>query len=179
MESLFQREPVARPLTIYERLAPEIAHLQKGVSTRHGKGGPGGFFTWICVIAIGAVLGLFFMDPFLYAVHRSDAIRAYLYLHSYDTDATVQPLIDSRILSANEIIVLNHKDGSFQNYFSSRQDAEDKAAGIVAYMSGLRTLRSGAYQNLDPIGKLRYFLFVRSGLMPPVSWSGLNPSVGY
>ncbi len=179
MDSLFHREPVARPLTIYERLAPEIEHLQKSASTRYGKGKSGGLTSWVIVLAISAVLGLFFMDPFLYALHRSEAIRTYLYLHSYDTDVTVQPLIASHILSKSEIGELDKKDGSFQNYFSSRQEAEEKAAAIVSYMNGLQMLRSGSYESLDPIGKLRYFLFVRSGIIPPVSWSSLNPTVGY
>ena len=177
MDSLFHREPVARPLTIYERLAPEIVHLQKRASTRHGKGKPGGLTTWLFVFAIGAALWLFFMDPFVYALKRSEAIRAYLYLHSYDSDASVQALLSTRILSENEVILLNRKAGNYQDYFSNHQDAEAEAASIVAYMNSLRTLHEGPPENLDPIGKLRYFLFIRSGLIPPTSWSGLNPSV--
>src|SRR5271170_6570208 len=127
MASIFSRTPPPRRLSLDEILAPELTHLKKGSSVRHttarSKTTP-----WILTIAICALLGLYFMDPFLYAMHKSEAIRAYLYLHQNDSPSSTQALADSQILSQDEIAALNQRQGNYQDYFSSSQDAEEQAA---------------------------------------------------
>jgi hypothetical protein len=72
---------------------------------------------------------------------------------------------------------MNDRHDSPQGNFSSPAQAEQTAASVVGFMNGVHDLRYGHYEQLDAIGKLRYLLFVRMGLFPPASWSGLNPTV--
>ena len=131
----------------------------------------------VTLVVICVLLGLYFMDPFFYAMHKSEAIRDYLYLHNYDSGPKADALIASRILSEDEIAALNRQKGSYQDYYSSPVEAEQQAKSIASYMQSVHDLRAGRYQQLDPIGKLRYVLFIRSGLQPPTDWRTLSPSV--
>jgi len=177
MDSIFRRVPAPRPKTAEELIAPEVGHLKKkGVTARDGKY-KSRVTSWIFTIAICALLALYFMDPFLYALHKTEAIRAYLYLHSSGAEASAQELAASGIFTDNEIAALNKRDGSFVDYFSSTTDAELSADAVVRYMSSMRSVRVGPYETLDPIGKLRYLLFTRSGLEPPITWTGLSPEI--
>ncbi len=178
MESLFGKAPAERaPLTPHEQIASEITHLKKKTSVRHGAAARSKTAAIVTLLVICALIGLYFMDPFLYAMHKSEAIRAYLYLHNHDAGPQVDALVASRILSEDEIAALNRRQGSYLDYYSSPAEAERQAAAIVSYVQGMRALRAGRYQQLDPIGKLRFVLFIRSGLLPPTDWRALNPSV--
>lgn len=176
--SLFSKDPTARaPLTAYERIAPEISHLRKGSSVRHRPGAAGKGSAFFIVTVICVLLGLYFMDPFLYALRKYEAVRTYLYLHNCGTESQTRALIASQIFSEGEIAVLNRRQGSFQDYFSSPTQAAAQADSIENYMNGLRDLHAGNYQQLDFLGKVRYQLFIRTGVPLPTSWSSLNPSV--
>jgi hypothetical protein len=180
MASLFSKDPTAPvllPPYALERIEREIAHLRKSSSVRHKPGEKLTVARVASSVAICTLLCLYFMDPFLYAYHKGDAIRTYLYLHNHGSDEKAQALLSTRIFSNSEIDVLNHRDGTFQDYFSSPMQAEQSADSIVNYMNGLYYLRMGQYDSLDPIGKLRYLLFFRTGLLPPTDWSALTPSV--
>jgi len=180
MESRFSKEiPGPPPPTVYEQIGPEISHLlKKDSSVRHPSGQGQKKSPWIATLAICVLCGLYFMDPFLYAIHKTDALRTYLYLHNHENEASsTQALVATHILTPNEILVLNNQEGAYQDYFSSSQEADHKVASIARYMHNLQALHSGDYDQLGPIGKLRYLLFVRNGLVPPTTWSGLNPSV--
>ena len=177
MESIFSKDAsAARVVTVYDRIGSEIAHLNKGSSVRDaGRTSKAG--AWAASIALFLLLGLFFMDPFLYSIHKATAIRAYLYLHSYGAASTTAELVGSGVFSKSEISEMDAQHGSFQSYFTSTTDAKDQAQSTVDFITSMRNLRYGHYQDLDPIGKLRYLLFIRIGLYPPSVWSGLNPSV--
>ena len=177
MESIFSRDPTSRARTVIEQIGPEIRHLQKGGATAREGARSSKMGAWTASIALFILLALFLMDPFLYAWHKSDAIRAYVYLNNYDSGSATRSLAASGIFSKSEISAMNDRHDSYQGYFSSPAEAEQTAVAIVGYMNGLRDLRAGRYQQLDSIGKLRYLLFVRMGLNPPTSWSGLNPTV--
>jgi hypothetical protein len=177
MQSIFSKVPVARASTVYDQIGPEIVHLQKGTSVRDRAEARNKKGAWIATIAICILLGLFFMDPFLYAMHKSSAIKAYLYLHNYDSDSSTKALEDSQMFTRDEIESMKSLHGSYLSYFSTPVDAEKTAASAVSFMSGVHALHNGDYANLDPVGKLRYMLFVRLGLYPPVAWKGLNPPV--
>jgi hypothetical protein len=176
MESIFRKVPTPRAPTVYDRIGPEIKHLLKGASVRdaHSRSRAG---AWAASIAVAILLWLFFMDPFLYSFHKSAAMRAYVYLHNYNSASATDGLIASGMFTKDEILTLNERHGSFQSYFSSPTDAEQGAANAVAFMNGLHALHFGQYAQLDPIGKIRYLLFVRMGIYPPMVWSGLNPAV--
>jgi hypothetical protein len=180
MASLFSKDPTARavlPPYSLERIEREIAHLRQSSSVRHKAGEKYTMARWASSIAVCALLMLYFMDPFLYAYHKGDAIRTYLYLHNHGSEDKAQVLLSTKIFSTSEIEVLNHRQGSFQDYYSTPTEAGKSADSIVDYMNGLYYLRMGQYDQLDPIGKLRYLLFFRTGLTPPTDWSGLTPSV--
>lgn len=177
MASLFTKDLGYRQPTVYERIAPEIAHLRKGVSVRYGAGAKvNGAAPWVTAIAICGLLGLYFMDPFLYALNKADAIRAYLYLHNHDSAASTEALIGTQIFTQDEIDAMNRQRDVSQETFASPLQAEQQAAAVVSYINSIKALRSGDYDQLDPIGKLRYLLFIRTGIFPPTIWSGLNPT---
>jgi hypothetical protein len=182
MASLFSKDPTARaalPPYAFERIEREIAHLRKSGSVRHRPGEKLTAARIATSIAFCTLLCLYFMDPFLYAYHKGDAVRTYLYLHHYGSDQKAQVMLSTGIFSNSEVDALNHREGSFQDYYSGPAQAEQTADSVVNYMNGLYYLRMGQYDQLDPIGKLRYLLFFRTGLTPPTSWGGLNPSIRY
>ena len=60
-KSLFQKKrPEDRPPTPYELIEPEIVHLKKGYSIRHGEKGKKKRPLWLVVLAFA---GLFFTMP--------------------------------------------------------------------------------------------------------------------
>ena len=178
MASLFSKDPATEdPPSVYDKIADEIAHLKKKTSIRDDPNRHRKALPWVGFLVIFTLLGLYIMDPFFYGMHKSDAIRVYLYLHSFDSDASIKPLVASRILSEDEVLILSQREGSFQDYYTSSQEAEQKADVIVQYMNGLKTLHNGPYEKLDWLGKIRYQLFVRTGIPPPISWTFLTPTV--
>lgn len=182
MASLFSKDPTARaalPPYAFERIEREIAHLRKASLARHKPGESLTLARMVTSLALCSLLCLYFMDPFLYAYHKGDAIRTYLYLHNHGSEQKAQVLLSTKIFSDSEVEALNHRTGSFQDYFAGPTQAAEKADSIVNYMNGLYYLHKGQYDDLDPIGKLRYLLFFRTGLTPPMDWAGLTPVVGY
>jgi len=179
MASLFSKDPAARPpVPRYgkERIQQEIEHLKNRSSVRTAQEKKRSLAQFISCAVVFAFLGLYFMDPFLYAYHKNSAIKTYLYLHSYGSEQKAGALAATGILSETEVHDLNRKQGAFQDYFSTPQRAEEAANSTIDFMNGLQALRLGQYEHLNPIGKLRYILFVRFGLPPPRYWDALNPS---
>jgi hypothetical protein len=129
------------------------------------------------VLAVLALLGLFFLDPVVFSWKRGDAIHAYLYLHNFGKEEKAQAIAASGILTASEIDILNHRQGTFQDYFPTPASAADCADSIVAYLKSVADLHARRYDRLDVLGKIRYQLFVRWGLDPPTQWDMINPSV--
>ncbi len=176
MGSLFSNEIPKREPTVLERIGPEITHLKNKTSVRTGssvrRSAP-----WTLTIIVGSLFWLYLMDPFLYALHKSDAIRTYLYLHNYDSPAATQPLVATKIFSIDEIRTLDAEHGSYQDYFASPAEARQKAASIVSYLQDLQYLHEGNEEKLDFVGKFRCVLFVKTGLTPPIHWSILDPSI--
>ncbi|MDB4793523.1 hypothetical protein OAG63_00745 [Methylacidiphilales bacterium] len=158
-----------------ERIEKEVAHLKKLYPSRYKRRGVPVTRIISCLV-LGLLLGLYFMDPFLYAFHKSEAIRAYLYLHHYGSDQEAQALLATRIFSDSEIRALDSRYGSFQDYFASPAQADQTANTIVNYLNGVTYLHLGKYDQLDSVGKLRYFFFFRTGLLPPTDWSFLTPT---
>ncbi len=154
-------------------IEPEITHLKKGQSARH-KDGAKKSVPWIFSLILCFLLGLYVMDPFLYGWHKSEAIRTYLYLHNYGAGTATGKLIASGIFSQDEIAAMNRKQGSFQDYFATPEAADLKATSIVdLHGQRPRLLHDGKYDKLDPLGRMRYLLFIRTGIPLPQSWSSL------
>jgi len=179
MASLFSKDPAARPRApryAIERIQKEIDHLKNRSSVRYGAQRNLARARVIGSFTLCALLWLYFMDPILYAFHKRDAMRIYLYLHNYGSDQKTTALIATGILSDTEINDLNRRQGNFQDYFSTPQSADQEADSTIRYLNGLYYLRTGQYDFLDPVGKLRYLLFVRFGFLPPTYWNVLNPT---
>jgi hypothetical protein len=178
-KSLFHKAaPKEAPPTPYELIEPEIVHLKKGYSIRHGERKPRQSPPWLLLIGFLWIVWLYIMDPVIHAWYKGEAIRTYLYLHNYGAGPEVQKLVETQILNPDEIAVLNARHGSYQDYYASPQIAAHQATDITTYMNKVTLLHAGKYQQLDPIGRMRYLLFIRTRLYLPVSWSFLDPAVG-
>jgi hypothetical protein len=176
--SLFRRkEPEERPPTPLEMIEPEIVHLKKGYSIRYGEKGKPKRPLWLVVLAFFAFGWLYLADPILHAWYKGDAANAYLYLHNYGTGPLMNRLAATGILSPEEIDRLEHRQGSFQDLYASPVAADAQAQTIIDYMKSVHDLHVGNYQNLSPIGRARYLLFIRTGLILPTQWNFLDPSV--
>jgi hypothetical protein len=180
MGSIFSSEPGdKKPLDPYahERIQREIDHLKKPRPVRDAREQSRRLGIWVTVLAVLALLGLFFMDPVVHSWKRGDAVHAYLYLHNYGREERAQAIAASGIFTSSEIDELNHRQGSFQDFFPTPAAAVESADSIVAYMQGVANLHAQRYDRLDILGKIRYQLFVRWGLEPPTEWDMINPSV--
>ena len=177
-KSLFRKDtPEGSPPSPYELIGPEIGHLKKGASIRHGPKFKQSTPPWLIIIAFCALGWLYLMDPFYHAWYKGEAIRTYLYLHNYGTGPLADNLIATQIFTPDEVQILNHRTGSFQGYYVSPEAANHEAEKIIDYMTALHRLHIGQYQQLDPVGRMRYLLFIRPGLILPTQWSILDPTV--
>lgn len=178
-KSLFQKDNAedSSP-TPYELIEPEIVHLKKGYSIRHGPRSKPKKPLWLLVLAFCGLAWLYLMDPILHAWYKGEAAQTYLYLHNYGGGHKAEDLIATQILSPHEVETLNHRQGSFQDYYASPEAANRQADTIIDYMTSVRLLHDGKYLQLDPVGRMRYALFIRTGLVLPTDWGFLDPSVG-
>jgi hypothetical protein len=178
-KSLFQKNNPEDPSpTPHELIEPEIVHLKKGYSVRYGRKAKPPMPPWLLILGICGLAWLYLMDPFLHAWYKGEAIRAYLYLHNYAAGPLTDQLVATQLFSPEEIDTLNHRHGSFQDYYASPEAANRETQTIIDYMTALHLLHAGKYQQLDPIGRMRYLLFIRTGIVLPTEWSFLDPSVG-
>jgi hypothetical protein len=178
-KSLFQKRiPEASPPTAYDLIESEIGHLKKGTSVRYGNKARTRTPPWVLVLGFCGLAWLYLMDPIYHAWYKWEAVRTYLYLHNYGSGSEAGVLAATQILSPDEVETLNHRTGSFQDYFSSPEAASLKAETIIRYMDDLKLLHAGKYRKLDPVGRMRYLLFIRTGILLPTDWTFLDPSVG-
>lgn len=166
-----------QPTFAPELIEKEIAHLKKRKGVRNTEETKRA--KWKIVVALGvvALLWLYTMDVFLFSYNRGDAIRVYLYLHNYGNNAHAQAVAACGLLTPYEVSVLNHRQGSFQDYFNGTVPADKCAADLVAYMDQVHALHDGKYDSLSTLNKVRYFLFIKTGLIPPTRWQALNSSI--
>ena len=161
----------------HELIEKEIEHLKKrkGVrgttETKRAKG------KLLATLAVLLLLGLYTMDVFVFSYDRGDAMRVYLYLHNYGNDAIAQHVASSGLLTPYEVKVLNRRQGSYQDYFIGTVPAERKAADLIGYMDQVHALHDGKYESLTILNKVRYVLFVKTGLIPPIRWQTLNSPI--
>jgi len=179
-KSLFHKdtpEEKPPPPNPYALIEQEIGHLKKGPSVRHGAKGKNRAPTWLIVIAFCGLAWLYLMDPIYHAWYKGDAIQAYLYLRSFGSSSDLAALAASQILSPEDLDNLNHRSGSFQDYYASPDAAKKNAQKIIDYMAKVRLLHDGQYQQLDPVGRMRYAIFIKFGIVLPRQWEFLDPAV--
>ena len=160
-----------------ELIEKEVDHLKKRKGVRSMEETKRAKWKIVVTAAVLAVSWLYFMDPFLFSYNRGDAIRDYLYLHNYGSDAKAHALAASGLLTDYEVRQLNLRQGSFQDYFNGTVPAEKKAADLIAYMDQVHALHEGKYESLSIVNKVRYVLFVKTGIIPPIRWQVLNSSI--
>jgi hypothetical protein len=177
--SLFQRKPgpPAEPPSPYELIEPEIVHLKKGYSIRYGAKPRKRTPLWVVFLGFCGLVWLYLQDPFLHAWYKGEAAKAYVYLHNYGAGKDAVELAASGILTPEEVSALDQRHGSFQDSYPSPQVAARQAQAIIAYLVAVRELHAGSYQELDPVGRMRYLLFIRTGLVLPRQWDFLDPTV--
>ena len=161
----------------HELIEKEIEHLKKRTGTRSAQEIQRG---WSKFLVVCAVLGLFWlwgMDAVLFSYNRGDAIHDYLYLHNYGNDAKARALAASGLLTPGEVKQLNARQGAFQDYYAGTEAAEKQAAELIDYMDQVRALHQSQEETLSPLNKVRYFLFMKTGLIPPTRWDVLNSSI--
>jgi hypothetical protein len=158
-------------------IAKEITHLKKGRSVRQAQDSRRSKWRIFLFVVVVALLGLYGMDPMLFSYDRGDAIQVYLYLHNYGNDHEADTMVACGLLTPGEAHQLRLRQGSFQDYFDGTKAAEEKAAALVRYMNGVHDLHQYRYAALTPLNKLRYILFMKTGLTPPISWNALNSSI--
>jgi hypothetical protein len=177
--SLFHKQALKEaPPTPYELIEPEIVHLKKGYSIRYGEKRAKRAPPWILIIGFLWLVWLYIMDPVIHAWYKGEAVRTYLYLHNYGAGPELKQLVASHILSADEISVLDSRHDAVQDYYATPQAAAAQATTITTYIKNVALLHAGKYQQLDPIGRMRFLLFIRTQLYLPQTWDFLDPSVG-
>jgi len=177
MSSIFTKELEEVPTSPYDLIEPEIRHT-KGQGVSRWQTSPHiAMVRLIGAIAFLVLIGLYFMDPFFYSMHKSRAMRSYLYLKSYGNPAEVRALATSGIFSEGELNVLNPKMGDFTAFYESPASAQKAADDAIAYMNNLNRLHTGRLDGANFITHLRYDLFNRFGIIPPKEWESLNPDV--
>jgi hypothetical protein len=177
MSSPTDSQPPGQPQFKRELIEKEIGHLKKRQSVRHANESKRGRAKMLIAAAVFGLLWLYFMDPFLFSYNRGDAIRVYLYLHNYGADKKAQAVANSGLLTPYEVAQLNRRLGSFQDYFNGTAPAQKKADQLIAYMNQVHALHQRQYDSLSLVNKVRYFLFMETGLIPPTHWDGLNSSI--
>lgn len=170
--------PSTRPAPFSrELIEKEIEHLKKGKSVRQARESHRSRLGVAVCGAVFVLFGLWAMDPVLFSYNRGDAIHAYLYLHNYGDDHKADALAACGLLTPREAHKLSIRQGKFQDYFNGTGDAEQKAAALIQYMKGVRALHEGRYDDLTLLNKIRYILFIKTGLTPPIQWDFLDSSI--
>ena len=181
-ESLFQRKPDAASaptsLTPHQMIEKEVEHLKKGKLARYGDKPVRKASIWLIVVTLCALVWLYIMDPVMHAWYKYEAAHAYRYLHNYGAGKEFAELAASGILSPEEIHQLDRSTQTDKDYYSTPRAGAQAAQTIVDYMASVKALHKGVYVNLDPVGRVRYTLFVRYGIIPPTSWNFLDPGIG-
>jgi len=160
-----------------ELIEKEIEHLKKRKGVRTVEETKRAKWKIAVTLLVFGLLWLYTMDVFLFSYARGDAIHVYLYLHNYGSDAKAQTVAASGLLTPYEVKLLNHRQGAFQDYFNGTTQAEKKADDLIAYMDQMHALHEGRYDSLSVVNKVRYFLFIKTGLLPPTRWDALNSSI--
>jgi len=178
-EPLFQRktETAPAPITPHDLIEKEVAHLKKGTTARYGDQPARKMSSWLIVLAVGALLWLYLMDPIEHAWYKGEAMHTYRYLHNYGAGKDFSELAASGILKPEELHQLDLSTQTDKDYYDTPATAARTAQTIIAYMASVKQLHAGTYANLDALGRVRYTLFVRFGIIPPTAWNFLDPSV--
>jgi len=170
-------QPPGQPRFERELIEKEIEHLKNRKSVRHAQEVQRGWSKMLIAAAVLGFLWLYLMDIVLFSYNRGDAIRVYLYLHNYGDDQKASAVANSGLLTPDEVAQLNRRQGSFQDFYNGTEAAEKKAGELIDYMNQVHALHNHQYDSLSTVNKVRYVLFMDTGLIPPTHWDALNSSI--
>lgn len=165
-----------------EIIASEITHLE-GMGSSRWRSNP---FMATCRLIGGVaflvVLVLYFLDPFLYSIHKTKAINAYIYLVRFGDASEVQPLRTCGLFTARDLTQLalraqQSESESVKDYFISTSQADQVVRDAVQYMTQVRALDSGDLTEATPLTSVRYYLFQNLGIITPHQWIALSPYI--
>jgi hypothetical protein len=179
-DSLFHRKPDAKAtavLTPHQMIEKETAHLKNRTTARYGDRPKRRLSVWMTVLVLGGLLGLYLLDPILHAWYRYDAIHAYTYLHNFGSGNEATELATCGMFRPDEIVQINRGTLTDKDDYATPQDAAKTARAVLNYVASVKALHNGNYEQLNWLGRLRYDIFVRSGLNPPIAWDVLDPGV--
>jgi hypothetical protein len=160
-----------------ELIEKEIDHLKNRRGTRNGAEHQRAWSKIIVCAVVAGLIWLWGMDAVLFSYNRGDAINVYVYLHNYGNDAKAAALVQSGLLTSDEVKVLDARQGSFQDYFKGPDAANARADELIGYMHQVSALHAGRYDALSLLNKARYLLFIKTGLTPPSRWSVLDSAI--
>ena len=176
MSSVFEK---AQKSLNVDLLSPESVEKEfKGsLKTRVKKNPIKNFFRITAVLLFGLLLGLFFLDPFIYPIQKTKAMRSLVFINIYGNAADVQELAKSGLFDAKELKMLMAKDGDYSKFFPGGiREARSVGQSAIAYLQEADALRGDApIEDLSVINRVRRVLFVNVGLLPPKYWTALNP----
>ncbi|MEM1058424.1 MAG: hypothetical protein AAGK14_04180 [Verrucomicrobiota bacterium] len=175
MNSVFEkaRQANAVELFTYEGIQNEVKNSART------KVKPNPLYTLVRVTGVvlfGTLLALFFLDPFIYPIQKTKAMRSIVYLNLYGDPADVQRLAASSLLDDQDVEALMVKDGDYRAFFpGGTAEAREVGASALAYMEEVKAMHEGNVDALTIYNRIRYYLFVPTGLRPPKYWTSLNP----
>lgn len=135
------------------------------------------FFRITAVLLFGLLLGLFFLDPFIYPIQKTKAMRALVYMNLYGNPADVQELAKSGLFEERELKLLLAKDGDYSKFFPGGvRQARAAGTSAIDYLQESYALRGDTpLEELSFVNRVRRVVFVNIGLLPPQYWNALNP----
>ena len=179
MGSLFEKAPTAKPVHgafARERIVTEVKHVTDAASqnrqpvwVRYGRFAGG--------IVLLILMALYFLDPFVFAARKTQAIRAYLYERQHGDPKIASALLLSGYFDEIERANLQNRTGNFQSFFSSQEDCRRVGKETLRYWNMLVGMHNGNLGNVDGFNRFRYYLFASHGILPPmpVEWSTMTP----
>lgn len=167
-------------ITPRELIAHEIGHLEGMGRSRWRTTPLMATCRTVSALVFFVVLALYFLDPFLYAINKSRAVDAYLYLTHFGDPEDVQSLTDCGMFTARDMHNLAIRTqtvdpSAVQNYFISTTDAKRAIRQAEDYMHEVNALQSGNLTDANRLTRIRYHLFRHFGIITPREWTALNP----
>lgn len=176
MPSVFEK---AQKSLNVDLLSPESIEneVQGSLKTRVRKNPIKTFFRVTAVLLFGLLLGLYFLDPFIYPIQKTKAMRSLVYINLYGNANDAQELAKSGLFEEREIQALLAKDGDYSKFYPGGvREARDVGHSAIAYLKEADAMRGDTpLEDLSVLNRVRRVLFVNVGLLPPKYWNALNP----
>ena len=131
---------------------------------------------WLIVIAFLGLAWLYLMDPIYHAWYKGDAVSPGLSLPAQLWQRVGRAALAAcGILGGEDIDNLNHRSGSFRDYYPSPDARRGHRQKIIRYMTNVRLLHDGKYEQLRPRwARMRYAIFIKFGIVVPTQWCFLD-----